>query len=240
MEYIHIYKPQLKYGPFKVKTCVFTRIHMCCKSGAYRLSFDQDRTGKYQTNWHFWGTYTWSWTLTFKTPHLAGWTETAARGSINCFTFHKSLCQPIKLLIEPQRKTKCDTNRQIKNITSCAVVMIKWRFSHPGWVCGPWPPAPGCRTEVPQPWSRYDKPALRWPTATSRGRQSYIHFFSFLVLLGLREFDTLTSGVMMHVSMRFILGKQRKQNLEKKHNKWGDCHHERLRALMERKIVFHF
>lgn len=50
--------------------------------------------------------------------------------------------------------------------------ILIWSFSHQGWGYAPSPPVPVCHREAPLPWSRCSRPALRWSTLTSRGRQS--------------------------------------------------------------------
>lgn len=55
---------------------------------------------------------------------------------------------------------------------ACFSLFYTCRFSHPSWGCGPWPPAPRCHREAPPPWRRCNRPAPRWSTVASRGRQS--------------------------------------------------------------------
>lgn len=54
----------------------------------------------------------------------------------------------------------------------CVSFFLTSRYTHRGWGCGPWPPAPRCRTKAPPPWRMCNRPALRWSTVATRGRQS--------------------------------------------------------------------
>lgn len=96
-----------------------------------------------------------------------------------------------------------------QKICSESFLLCKWRRSHPGWVYGPWPPAPVCHTEEPLPWSKCSRPTLRSPTATSRGRQSsaVTIFMVPIVRVKLHGFVSRMMYVMMHFMFKTIPAK---------------------------------